>query len=124
MKNQFVENGIQYVRPSDYYIPGITLNVEPRHIGRYGRMRRDYLREHRPVLYNQLILADKLWTHLADTQEAAQARLCLIIRQMAAIEGVNEEMKELNQMEWVQKMSTIRCVRRPGGAGIPQAMVH
>ena len=105
MKNQFVENGIQYIRTGDYYVPDIRLNEEPRLIGRYGRMRRDYLREHRPVLYNQLILADKLWTHLADTQEAAQARLDLLIRQMAAAEGVNEEMKEYNQMEWVRRMN-------------------
>ena len=108
MKNQFVENGIQYIRTGDYYVPDIRLNEEPRLIGRYGRMRRDYLREHRPVLYNQLILADKLWTHLADTQEAAQARLDLLIRQMAAAEGVNEEMKEYNQMEWVRRMNSIR----------------
>lgn len=110
MKEQFAENGIRYVRAGDYFIPDIMLTDEPRTIGLYGRMRRDYLQTYRPVLYNQLILADKLWTHLADTQEAAQARLCLIIRQMAAIEGVNEEMKELNQMEWVQKMSTIRSL--------------
>lgn len=71
-------------------------------------MRRDYLRGHRPVLYNQLILTDKLWTHLADTQEAAQAKLDLIIRQMAAAEGVDEGMKEANQMEWVQRMNSIQ----------------
>ena len=108
MKDQFVENGIQYIRTGDYYIPDIKLNEEPRPIGRFGRMRRDYLRDHRPVLYNQLILADKLWTHLADTQEAAQTRLDLLIRQMVTAEGVNEGMKEANQMEWVQRMNSIQ----------------
>lgn len=71
-------------------------------------MRRDYLREHRPLLYNQLVLADKLWTHLADTQEAAQTIIDLLIRQMAAAERVDEEMKEANQLGWVQRMNNIR----------------
>lgn len=71
-------------------------------------MRRDYLREHRPLLYNQLVLADKLWTHLADTQEAAQTRIDLLIHQMAAAERVDEEMKEVNQLGWVQRMNNIR----------------
>lgn len=108
MKNQFIKNGIRYIRTGDYYVPDIKLSEEPRPIGRYGRMRRDYLREHRPLLYNQLVLADKLWTHLADTQEAAQTRIDLLIRQMAAAERVDEEMKEVNQLGWVQRMNNIR----------------
>ena len=108
MKNQFIKNGIRYIRTGDYYVPDIKLSEEPRPIGRYGRMRRDYLREHRPLLYNQLVLADKLWTHLADTQEAAQTRIDLLIRQMAAAERVDEEMKEVNQLGWVQRMNNIQ----------------
>lgn len=108
MKNQFIKNGIRYIRTGDYYVPDIKLSEEPRPIGRYGRMRRDYLREHRPLLYNQLALADKLWTHLADTQEAAQTRIDLLIRQMVAAECVDEEMKEVNQLGWVQRMNNIR----------------
>ena len=108
MKNQFIKNGIRYIRTGDYYVPDIKLSEEPRPIGRYGRMRRDYLREHRPLLYNQLVLADKLWTHLADTQEAAQTRIDLLIHQMAAAERVDEEMKEVNQLGWVQRMNNIR----------------
>ena len=99
---------INYIAVGDYYIPDLKLNEETRPIGRYGRMRRDYLREHRPVLYTQLILADKFWTHLSDTQEAARARLDLLIHEMAATEGVNETLKEVNQMEWVQRMNSIR----------------
>lgn len=108
MKKQFIKNGIRYIRTGDYYVPDIKLSEEPRPIGRYGRMRRDYLREHRPLLYNQLVLADKLWTHLADTQEAAQTIIDLLIRQMAAAERVDEEMKEANQLGWVQRMNNIR----------------
>lgn len=99
---------ITYIPNGDYFIPDLKLQEETRPIGKWGRMRRDYLRDHRPVLYNQLILADKLWTHLADTQEAAQARLDFLIRQMAAAESVNEGMKEANQMEWGRRMNCIR----------------
>lgn len=108
MKEKIFEKGIQYSLHGDYYLPDLALQPEHRPIGRWGRMRRDYLREHRPALYNQLILADKLWTHLADTQEAAQTRLDLLIRQMVTAEGVNEGMKEANQMEWVQRMNSIQ----------------
>lgn len=108
MKKQMFENGIRYVRTGDYYLPDLKLNKETRPIGRYGCLRREYLREYRPVLFNQLVLSDKLWTHLTDTQEAAQSRLNLLIRQMAAAEGVNEGMKEEHQMEWVQRMNCIR----------------
>lgn len=108
MNKQIFENGIRYVRNGDCYLPDLKLNKEKRPIGHYGRLRREYLREHRPVLFNQLVLADKLWTHLADTQEAAQSQLDLLICQMAAAEGVNEGMKEESQMEWVQRMNNIR----------------
>lgn len=108
MKEKIFEKGIQYSLHGDYYLPDLALQPEHRPIGRWGRMRRDYLREHRPALYNQLILADKLWTHLADTQEAAQTRLDLLIRQVVTAEGVNEGMKEANQMEWVQRMNSIQ----------------
>lgn len=99
---------VTYIKAGDYYIPDWKLPEEHRPIGRWGRMRRDYLREHRPVLYTQLILTDKLWTHLDDTQEGAQVRLDLLIRQMVVAEGVSEALKEANHMEWAQRMNNIR----------------
>jgi len=71
-------------------------------------MHRDYLKEHRPILFNDLVLSDRLWTYLADLNEQAQDRLSLIIEQMKASEGVTEELKAADQMAWVGAMSSIR----------------
>ena len=71
-------------------------------------MHRDYLKEHRPILYNDLILSGQFWTYLADLNEQVQERLSLIIEQMKAAEGVTEEMKAADQMAWVSAMNSIR----------------
>ena len=71
-------------------------------------MHRDYLKEHRPIRFNDLILSGQLWTYLADLNEQAQERLSLIVDQMKASEGVTEEMKAADQMEWVGAMNSIR----------------
>ena len=102
-------NGLWYELIGDYYIPVLTLSSEEqRPIGKWGRMHRDYLKEHRPILFNDLVLSDRLWTYLADLNEQAQDRLSLIIEQMKASEGVTEELKAAYQMAWVGAMSSIR----------------
>ena len=102
-------NGLWYELIGDYYIPVLTLSsVERRSIGKWGRMHREYLKEHRPILFNDLILSGQLWTYLADLNEQAQERLCLIIEQMKTAEGVTEEMKAADQMAWVGAMNIIR----------------
>jgi hypothetical protein len=102
-------NGLWYELIGDYYIPFLTLpSEEQRPIGKWGRMHRDYLEEHRPILYNDLILSGQFWTYLADLNEQAQERLSLIIEQMKATEGVTEEMKAADQMAWVSAMNSIR----------------
>ena len=102
-------NGLWYELIGDYYIPILTLSSEEqRPIGKWGRMHRDYLKEHRPILFNDLVLSDRLWTYLADLNEQAQDRLSLIIEQMKASEGVTEELKAADQMAWVGAMSNIR----------------
>ncbi|MEQ2455776.1 TnpV protein [Flavonifractor hominis] len=102
-------NGLWYKLIGDYYIPVLTLSSEERRlIGKWGRMHRDYLKEHRPILYNDLILSGQFWTYLADLNEQAQERLSLIIEQMKATEGVTEEMKAADQMAWVSAMNSIR----------------
>ena len=102
-------NGLWYERIGDYYIPVLTLSSEEqRPIGKWGRMHRDYLKEHRPILYNDLILSGQFWTYLADLNEQAQERLSLIIEQMKASEGVTEELKAVDQMAWVGAMNSIR----------------
>lgn len=99
---------IQYVRSGDYYIPDLTLPEESRPIGKWGRMHRDYLREHNPIQYNCLLLSGNLWTYLADLNEQAQDRLERMIDQMKAAEGITEALKASDPMAWVQRMNSIR----------------
>ncbi|MDD6856411.1 MAG: TnpV protein [Oscillospiraceae bacterium] len=100
---------IQYIRVGDYYIPDLTLPEEPRPIGKWGRMHREYLREHKPIQYNCLLLSGELWTYLADLNEQAQDRLERMIEQMKVSEGITEALKANDPMAWVQCMNTIRA---------------
>ena len=85
-------NGLWCERIGDCYIPVLTLSSEEqRPIGKWGRMHREYLKEHRPILFNDLILSGQLWTYLADLNEQAQERLSLIVEPLKASEGVTEE---------------------------------
>ena len=102
-------NDLWYELIGDYYIPILVLSSEEqRPIGKWGRMHREYLREHCPILLNDLILSGQLWTYLAGLNEQAQRRLQLIIRQMQEAESVTEEMKAADQMAWVGAMNNIR----------------
>lgn len=107
MKDRIKENGIAYEMVGDYYIPVLELSDEERSIGKYGRMHREYLKEYNPMLFNDLVLTGKLWTYLADLNEQAQSRLQFIIGQMRETENVTDELKEQNQMAWVQAMNSI-----------------
>ena len=98
---------ITYIRSGNYYIPDLTLPEESRPIGRWGRMHRDYLREHRPIQYNCLLLSGKLWTYLADLNEQSQTRLARVIEQMKAAEGITEALKASDPMAWVQRSCAI-----------------
>lgn len=84
LPKRITENGIDYILVGDYYIPDLRLPEESRPIGRWGRMHRDYLKEWRPVLYNDLLLSGRFWTYLADLNEQAQNRLEVITEQMKA----------------------------------------
>lgn len=108
LKERITENGIDYILVGDYYIPDLKLPEENRPIGYYGRLHREYLKQEHPARYSSLILTGKLWTYLADLNEQAEERLDLIIEQMKATEGVTEELKARNQLEWVGRMNNIR----------------
>ena len=99
---------MQYIRMGDYFIPDLELPEEPRPIGKWGRMRREYLKEHKPIQYNCLLLSGKLWTHLADLNEQAQDRLDRIIEQMKTAEGITEDLKANDPMAWVGAMNNHR----------------
>ena len=107
MENKMKNSSIEYVLAGDYYIPDLKLPNEERTIGKYGRMHRDYLKEHKPMRFNDLVLEGQLWTYLADLNEQAQRRLQLIIRQMQETESVNEELKAYDQLAWVRAMNNI-----------------
>ena len=108
LPKRITENGIDYILVGDYYIPDLRLPEESRPIGRWGRMHRDYLKEWRPVLYNDLLLSGRFWTYLADLNEQAQNRLEVITEQMKAAEGITEELKRRDWLLWVQSMNNIR----------------
>ncbi len=100
---------IHYIRTGDYYIPDLTLPEESRSIAKWGRMHREYLREHKPIQYNCLLLSSKLWTYLADLNQQAQDRLERMIEQMKVSEGITEALKASNPMAWVQRMNNLRA---------------
>lgn len=106
---RIMKDGLEYIRSGDYFIPNLTLPEETRPIGKWGRMHREYLKEHKPIQYNCLLLSGKLWTYLADLNEQAQDRLERIIDQMKTAEGVQEELKAADPMAWVGAMNNIRA---------------
>ena len=90
-----------------FFIPDLKLPEETRPIGKWGRIHRDYLKEHHPIQYTNLVLSCKLWTYLADLNELAQERLDRIIAQMKLAEGITEELKAADPIGWTQHMNNI-----------------
>ena len=100
---------IQYTKSGDYYLPDLKPQDSNHYsIGKYGRMRKQYLKEHRPVLFSDLLLSEKLYHHLSEINQSCMERIELLARQMAAQEGVTEPLKASDQMEWVARMNSIR----------------
>ena len=98
---------INYIRSGDYFIPDLKLPEETRPIGKWGRMYRDYLKEHHPIRFNNLVLSGNLWTYLADLNEQAQQRMDTLIVQMQSTEGITEALKAVDPMGWIQRMNNI-----------------
>ena len=111
MKKHIVNEatGISYTLVGDYYIPDLKLpETENKPIGIWGRKRLAYLKKHKKILFNQLVLSWKLNSHLAEINEQATEMLDRLTEQMAKAEGATEKLKEDNQMEWVCRMNNIR----------------
>ena len=101
---------LTYSRYGDYYIPNLKLSNQPdKPIGKYGRMRKRYLKEHRPVLYSSLILNEKLYPHLLEIDEAANNRLEAIMPELTKSAEVTEQLKASNFMKWVGLMNTLKA---------------
>lgn len=104
-----MNNKITYHREGDYFIPDLYLPKQPdKHIGKYGRLRLNYLKEHKRVYYTELMINGTLPEHLVDIDEEATKRVAHVIKQLAEIENVNENLKQTNQIEWVQAMNNIK----------------
>ena len=103
------KNGLWYELQEDYYLPCLKLpKEESRHIGVWGQRHLRYLKQHRKVLYSELLISGKLNDYLADINEQAEEIFSRLVKQLAEKEGVTEVLKAENQMLWVQKMNNIR----------------
>lgn len=101
-------NGLWYELQGDYYIPCLVLpDIEERPIGIWGRKHLDYIKEHRPVLYTDLVLSGKLYSYLADIDTQARNKLDLLVTQLAEKEGTNDCLKAQDQLAWVRAMNNI-----------------
>ena len=110
MKNSIYEQcGGTYTQVGDYLLPNLIIDEdEQQFIGKYGRMRKRYLKENRPILFSNLLLSGKLDQHLTEIDRACVKRMDLLTRQMAPQEGVTESLKATDQMEWVRRMNSIQ----------------
>lgn len=101
-------NGLWYELHGDYYLPCLVIPGEEIHaIGIWGRKHQQYLREHRPMVYSDLVLSGKLYGYLADIDTQARTKLDLLVTQLAEKEGVDEHLKALDQLAWVRAMNNI-----------------
>ena len=108
-KSIFEALGGTYTEVNEIRIPDLELSTaDAACLGKWGRMRKRYLKEHRPVLYTNLLLSQMLYPHCADVECACGDRLEWIVRHLAEQEGVTEALKAADQMEWVRRMSSIR----------------
>ena len=105
-----MENSLTYTMNGDYQIPDLKLTEQPeKPLGKYGRMRKAYLKEHRPLIYNQLLLTEKLYPHLIEIDETAQSRLEQMMPQLAKDAGATEQLKASDPMRWVGLMNNIKA---------------
>lgn len=103
-------NGLWYELQGDYYIPCLTLPAEngERYIGVWGRRHLRYIQDHKKAFYTNLLTSGKLQSHLADIEEQAQELFDRLMKQRTEREGITEELKAANQMEWVGKVNSLR----------------
>ena len=110
MKKQIYDekNGMSYTLHGDYYLPDLVLREEEPTYGKYGIMRKQFLKEHRSARYQYLVLTGKLTEHLNQVDKEAREKVEMLVEQMAEQWGVTEKLKMQDQMEWVRKMNNIR----------------
>lgn len=99
---------LNFIKSGDYYVPDIRLSKPNIRLGKWGRMRKEYLRLQHPVLFSEMVLTEKLYQHCAEIEAAAQHRMDVILPQLIKHYGVTEQLKAENQLEWVRQMNA--CV--------------
>ena len=108
MKSLFEQMGGTYRREGDYWVPDLKLREQEEYqIGKYGRMHLNFLKEHRPILYSQLILKDQLWERLVEIDKSCQERMEHLVSAMKNEECVTEALKATEPFEWVRQMNNI-----------------
>ena len=110
MKKQIYDekNGLSYTLHGDYYLPDLEINEEEPTYGKYGIMRKQFLKEHRSARYQYLVLTGKLTDHLNQVDKEVREKVEMLVEQMAEQWGVTEELKMQDQMEWVRRMNNIK----------------
>lgn len=112
LKERFIDEktGIEYIRKGDYYYPNLvdTASVNPNELGKYGKLRLNYLLDHKKIEYTILWFENKLRSHLLEIDKAANERFKVLMKQFAEQENITEELKANNQMEWVCRMNNIK----------------
>ena len=109
MKSTFEKMGGTYTLGADgIYYPNLVSTDEEPHYGKYGMIRKTYLKEHRPAMYSLYMLEDRLTEHLNTVDDEAQERMDILVRQMMDRQGIMEELKVRDQMEWVRAVNGIR----------------
>ena len=109
MKEKFIENGIEYVRDGDYYIPNLTVpDDKVYNIGKYGRLHSIFIKENRPTIYSMKMLDGTWLAYLEEIDTTAKEMVDKLIKDMAVKQGITEEFKAKDQMAWVGVMNNIR----------------
>lgn len=104
------KNRLSHTLHGDYYLPDLEINEEETTYGKYGIMRKQFLKEHRSARYQYLVLTGKLTEHLNQVDKEAREKVEMLVEQMAEQWGVTEELKMQDQMEWVRKMNNIKNI--------------
>ena len=102
-----MSNNLSYTQTGDYQLPNLTLNQPRKPLGKYGRLRRTYLKDHRPVLYNTMLLNGSLYPHLMEVEQTAESQMQQTMEQL--LKQTSAPDKENRQMEWVQHMNSLKA---------------
>ena len=103
------KNGLSYTLCGDYYLPDLVLNEEEATYGKYGMLRKQFLKEYRPIRYQNLLLSGKLTAHLNQIDQEVTEQVEVLMKQMAEKQGVNENLKRQNPMKWIRLMNNVKA---------------